>query len=91
MNIHKERCYHSRTNTVQRMDIHIPYNITTNETNYTTLLMTAFCDKQIRSIFNPMFDQIARAITSRLDAMTKLRGGLELELDDLQSYTPTKC
>ena len=40
---------------------------------------------------NPMFDQIARAITSRLDAMAKLRGGLELELDDLQLCTLIKC
>ena len=38
-----------------------------------------------------MFDQVARAITSRLDAMMKLRRGLELELGDLQMYTPMKC
>ena len=52
MNIHEEKWHHSRTNTGQHMDIHIPYNITTNETNHTTQLMTAFCDKHIRSILN---------------------------------------
>ena len=43
MNIHEEKWNHSRTNTVQRMNIHIPDNIITNETKHT---------KHIRSIFN---------------------------------------
>ena len=37
-----------------------------------------------------MFDQIDREITSRLDAMMKLRGALALELEDSQICTPIK-